>query len=81
MKVKVRFFALQRKATGKSELEIKLEEKTTINGLLEALMAQYPELKKLAEFTVVSLNQNHANRCELLRDGDEVVLFSVVVGG
>ncbi|MCD6472828.1 MoaD/ThiS family protein [Candidatus Aerophobetes bacterium] len=81
MKVKVKFFALQRKAIGKNELEIKSEEKITINRLLEMLMSEHPELKKLAKFTIVSLNHNFANGSELLKDGDEVALFPPVGGG
>ncbi|MEA1963509.1 MAG: MoaD/ThiS family protein [Candidatus Aerophobetes bacterium] len=81
MKVKVKFFASQRKAVGKSELEINSEEKITINRLLEMLITEYPELKKLAKFTIVSLNYNFANGSELLKDGDEVALFPPVGGG
>ena len=81
MKIKVKFFALQREAVGKSEIELELERKTTINKIREILMEKYPKLRKLDKVTLVALNQNYARGPEVLKDGDEVALFPFVGGG
>lgn len=81
MKVKVKFFASHRRVVGKSELDIELAEEITVNQLIEIIMAKYPELKKLTEATIVSLNHNFVDGDELLKDGDEVALFPPVEGG
>ena len=81
MKVKVKFFSSHRSVVGKGELEIELEMGTTINSLVEMLMKDYPKLKELTEFTILSLNHNFANGTESLQEGDEVALFPPVAGG
>lgn len=81
MKVKVKFFASHRRVVGKSELDIELEEKTTINKLMEMLIDKYPKLKKLDKYTKASLNHKFVKRSELLKNGDEIALFPPVEGG
>ena len=81
MKVKVKFFASHRKVVGKSEVEVELEGKITIDKLMDMLIAKYPKLKKLAKYTVASLNHKFADGNEFLKDGDEVALFPPVEGG
>lgn len=81
MKIKVKFFALHREAVGKSELELELGKGITINRLVKMLISDYPKLRKLTKFTILSLNHNYAKGTELLKDGDEVALFPPVGGG
>ena len=81
MKVKVKFFSSHRSATGKNELELELEDGITIDMLVDMLMTDYPKLKELTEFTILSLNHNFAKSSEVLKDGDEIALFPPVAGG
>lgn len=81
MKVRVKFFSAHREAVGKNEIEIELEERITSNRLLKMLITDYPRLRKLIDFTIISLNHSRANGNELLRDGDEVAIFPPIGGG
>lgn len=81
MKVRVKFFSAHREAVGKNEIKIELEERITSNRLLKMLITDYPKLRKLIDFTIISLNHSRANGNELLRDGDEVAIFPPIGGG
>ena len=81
MKVRVKFFSAHREAVGKNEIKIELEERITSNRLLKMLITDYPRLRKLIDFTIISLNHSRANGNELLRDGDEVAIFPPIGGG
>ena len=81
MKVKVKFFSAHREAVGSSEMEVEVDGGTDVNGLLNKLEVIYPELKKLADYTVLSLNHRYAGGSELLKEGDEVAIFPPVEGG
>lgn len=81
MKVRVKFFSAHREAVGKNEIEIELEERITSNRMLKMLITDYPKLRKLIDFTIISLNHSRANGNELLRDGDEVAIFPPIGGG
>ncbi len=81
MRVKIKFFSAHRDAVGNTGMEIELGENTDISGMLDVLMGRYPELKKLADYTVLSLNHKYANGTEVLNDGDEVAVFPPVEGG
>lgn len=81
MKVKVKFFGSQRKVVGENEIDIELEEGTTLGELIRRLIERYPELKKLDKSTRMSVNHKSAQRSNLLEDGDEVALFPPVEGG
>jgi len=83
MKVMVKLFAQHKGAIGRDEIEIKLEntEKTTVDGLLKMLMAEYPALEKLAKVTMVTVNYKLVNGWELVKDGDQIALFPPMGGG
>jgi len=81
MKIKVKFFSAHREAAGRGEMEMELDEDTTVKGLLDILTSMYPGMGKLADYTVMSLNHKYASGEELLREGDEVAIFPPVEGG
>ena len=81
MNVKVSFFALERKAVGKDELVVELDEGTTVSGLLDILTGRYPRLEKYARCATISLNSTCTSRNTVLQDGDEVAIIPPVAGG
>ena len=81
MKVRVKFFSAHREAVGKNEIKIELKEKTSIDKMLKMLITDYPRLRKLIDFTILSLNHSRASGNELLKDGDEVAIFPPIGGG
>ena len=81
MKIKVKFFASFREAVGKSEVDVDIKEKTDISRLLEILKTEHPELGKLIEPVIVSVNREYATYDTILKDGDEVAILPPVSGG
>lgn len=81
MKIKVKFFASYREAVGKSEVEVDIKEKTDISTLLEVLKSEHPELGKLIEPVIISINREYASYDTTLKDGDEVAILPPVSGG
>lgn len=81
MKIKVKFFASFREAVGKPEVDIDLEENTTISELLTLLKQRHPELGPLTEPLVISVNKEYATYDSVLKNGDEVAILPPVSGG
>lgn len=81
MQVTVKLFARLREVVGSGQLVCDLEEGATLSDLLQALYAQFPDLREDATRTFVALNHQLAVPSSPLRDGDEVALFPPVSGG
>lgn len=81
MRIKVKFFASYREAVGKSEVEVDVKDKTDISALLEILKSEHPELGKLIEPVIVSINREYATYNTILKEGDEVAILPPVSGG
>ena len=81
MKIHIKFFAAHKQAVGKSEIEIELEPKTTVDKMRAILMDKYPKLKKYEKLTLITRNKEHARRSDVLKDGDEVAIFPPMGGG
>jgi len=81
MKVKVKFFSSHRNVVGEKEIEMDVKEGSRVHELVDMLMKKYPGLKKLSEYTVLSLNHRYAEGKEILKEGDEVAIFPPIEGG
>lgn len=81
MKIVVKLFSSHREAIGKEKIIFDLEQGATVGELLKLLIVKYPVLKKLKNYTLISLNQNYANLEQKLKENDEVALFPPVSGG
>jgi len=81
MRIKVKFFSSHRDAVGKKEIEVEIKENSSINDLLEMLSENYPKLKELTDYTVLSLNHRYADGNEIIKEGDEVAIFPPLEGG
>ncbi|PWH18224.1 MAG: hypothetical protein DDG58_06670 [Ardenticatenia bacterium] len=81
MHVTVKLFARLRELVGSGQLVREVEEGATLGDLVQALYAQFPDLRKDAPRTFVALNHQLATPSSPLRDGDEVALFPPVSGG
>jgi molybdopterin converting factor subunit 1 len=73
------FFASTADVVGKRTIEVLVPEGSKSKELFDKLIAEFPELsdKKL----LFAVNQEYANGNEVLRDGDEVAIFTPVSGG
>ncbi|GIU81166.1 MAG: MoaD/ThiS family protein [Acidobacteria bacterium] len=77
--IRVMFFASTADVVGKRTIEVLVPEGSKSKELFDKLIAEFPELsdKKL----LFAVNQEYANGNEVLRDGDEVAIFTPVSGG
>jgi molybdopterin synthase catalytic subunit len=81
LKITVKFFASYKEVLGKEQIEIQLDDNSTVDHLLSRLRQDYPKLGNLMETLVVSINLEYATFDTKLREGDEVALLPPVSGG
>jgi molybdopterin synthase catalytic subunit len=81
MEVKVRFFAAYRDAAGQPQIDIEIDDGSSLGDLLELLFDWYPKLKKWSESIVCSVNRKYADQDALLQPGDDIALLPPVSGG
>ncbi|MEQ1923249.1 MAG: MoaD/ThiS family protein [Pyrinomonadaceae bacterium] len=79
MMLRILFFGATADIAGKRRIDIEVPPETTTGDVFNKLIAEYP---KLASHKLhISLNQQYASGDEILRDGDELALFTAVSGG
>lgn len=79
MAARVLFFGLTADLAQKREMEISLETGFSAGSLLEELRKQIPGLDGVKLH--LSINQKFATCEEMVRDGDELAVFTAVSGG
>jgi len=75
MKINVKLFASIRKFSGKDNLEINIEEGSSVKDLLSKI--GIPEDEPL----LVILNESTRGKETLLQNGDTLCLFPIIAGG
>ncbi len=80
-KVKVLFFATLRDGAGTRSAEIEVAEGTTVQGLKDAIVQQYPNLKRPIETALVAINREYTPDQAVVPQGAEVAFFPPVSGG
>lgn len=83
MKVKVLFFGATADSVGEREVEISVDEQTNATNALEKIFARFPNLQKNHDKKSLhfSVNQEYANGDEIIKNGDELAVFTAVSGG
>ncbi|MEO8072076.1 MAG: MoaD/ThiS family protein [Acidobacteriota bacterium] len=79
MKVQVLFFGATADAVGKREIEIPLTEDTKAEKVFEGIVEQFPQLK--SHSLLFAVNQEYAGGGEIIKNGDELAVFTAVSGG
>jgi len=77
--IKVLFFGATADAAGTREVEVTDASGTTSRQLFVHLIDKHPRLA--AHKLLLSVNQRYASGDEILRDGDEIAIFTAVSGG
>lgn len=77
MSVRILFFGATADAVGKREVETR--EYGPASSVLAKLLSDYPRLT--SQKLLISINQEHASHESIVRDGDEVAIFTAVSGG
>ncbi|MBI3089933.1 MAG: MoaD/ThiS family protein [Candidatus Tectomicrobia bacterium] len=81
MRVTVKFFAALREVVGSRELQLQLDDGSTVASLLERLSREYPRLGALCQAAAPTVNQEYSSLGAELHEGDEVVFIPPVSGG
>ena len=79
MKVQVLFFGATADATGKREIEIDLADETKAETAFHKIIRDFPQLENHSRLFAV--NQEYASGDEVIRNGDELAIFTHVSGG
>ena len=79
MNLTILFFGAVADAVGTREVRLQTDEETTVGLLMRRISQDYPSLTNHKLFTAV--NEEHASSNSVLKDGDEVAIFTAVSGG
>jgi molybdopterin converting factor subunit 1 len=77
--MKVLFFGQTAEITGTRELEISLGEPIKASEAFAEILENYPRLKD--NKLLFAVNQEYSNGEEIIRNGDELAVFTAVSGG
>jgi molybdopterin synthase catalytic subunit len=81
MRIRVLLFAALREAVGEKEVDLEMDEGSSLGELLARLEASAPPVRAFRGRVVVALNRERAALDAELRPGDEVALLPPVSGG
>ena len=81
MKVTVQLFASLREAVGCSHLQVELEEKSTVEGLVQTVRELHPRLSGHLDACRVAVDREFAPLDAPLSSDSEVALIPLVSGG
>lgn len=82
IQIKVRFFANLRVKSGKSQVELSMDEGATVSDMLGEIRQQYPMLTPhLGDKIVIAINHKVALRPDVLADNAEILLMPPIAGG
>jgi molybdopterin converting factor subunit 1 len=79
MKVQVLFFGATADAAGTREIEIDLTEEISAENAFGEIVQKFPQLEK--HKLLFAVNQEYANGDEIIKNGDELAVFTPVSGG
>ena len=79
MHIAILFFGATADIAGTQHSEIAVSSETTAQTIFNQLLAEHPRLS--AHRLLFSVNQQYATGDEIVRDGDELAIFTAVSGG
>ena len=79
MVVRVLFFGATAADTGKRDIVLDLGDPRSVDSLYDKVLETFPKLSR--HKLLYSLNQTYATGDEIVRDGDEIAIFTAVSGG
>jgi MoaD family protein len=81
MKTRVQLFSRLKDAAGNEHVELDLKEGATVNDLITALCARFPELHAWEQSILVGAGVEFVTRNYTLKPGDEISIMPPVQGG
>jgi molybdopterin converting factor subunit 1 len=79
--VRLLYFQNVRKLTGESAATLALADGATIADLMETLVQRHPALRSSLPSLLFAVNEEHARRSTVLREGDTVAVMPPFSGG
>ena len=79
MKVTVLFFGATADAAGRHSLEVEVSNSAESREAFDLAIREYPALA--SHKLLFSVNQEYANGTEILKENDELAVFTAVSGG
>ena len=79
MKVQVLFFGATAEITGKREIELNLAEETKAEKVFDGVLNDFPQMRQHS--LLFAVNQAYSNGDEIIKNGDELAIFTAVSGG
>lgn len=77
--MKVLFFGQTAEIVGTRELEVSLNSETKAGEAFAEILEKYPRLKE--NKLLFAINQEYASGDEIIKNGDELAIFTAVSGG
>ncbi len=82
MTVQVLFFGATAEATGKRAFEFSLVENVNADEAFGAILKTFPDLRqKFKNSLLFAVNQEYCGGDKIIKDGDELAVFTAVSGG
>jgi molybdopterin converting factor small subunit len=82
MKVQVLFFGATAEAVGEREIVLEFGENLKAEEAFNRIQNEFPALQKnFNQNLLFAVNQEYANGDEIIKNGDELAVFTAVSGG
>ena len=81
MKVKLLFFASLKDIAGRRDLEMELDDASTLQQVTEKLASLYPGIGRMQSSVRIAINQEFADEDSSLNNGDEIAFLPPMSGG
>ncbi len=81
MKVKLLLFASLKDIAGRRDLEMELDDGSTLQQVTEKLASLYPEIGRMQNSVRIAINQEFADESIPLNNGDEIAFLPPMSGG
>jgi molybdopterin converting factor small subunit len=79
MKVQVLFFGVTADEVDEREIEVLFAENVKADKAFAEIVEKFPQLKN--HKLLFAINQEYANGDEIIKNGDELAIFTAVSGG
>ncbi len=81
MRITIKYFAIVRETLGRGEETRDVADGVTAGAVLDQIGQDAPTVARLLPALMVMVNQEYANRSQVLQEGDELALIPPVSGG
>ncbi len=79
MKVQVLFFGATADEVGEREIEMSFVENDKAEKVFDEIVGKFPQLR--SHSLLFAVNQEYATGGEIIKNGDELAIFTAVSGG